>query len=295
MNIANNPAVRSLFARQSNSHKYNYGRVLIIGGSSSMAGAPVLAGRAALRSGAGVVELCVPECVAAVAAGFDPCLITHHFSSDAYGCFAPECTHDLQLLAMRADVIVCGPGLGRSPGILSIVKKLWQELPRAMIVDADALFALSQMSNEEITNHNGTRIITPHVGEMQRFIGHAKTSAVDLNYRASLENEACEFARRNSIIVVLKGHKSLITDDSKKIHNASGNPGMATAGSGDVLSGIIAAMLGQGLPVFEATELAVLAHGLSGDFAAQALTELSVTANDIIEYLPQAWLNIQHG
>lgn len=295
MNIANNPVVKSLFTRQSDSHKYNYGRVLVIGGSSSMTGAPVLAGRAALRSGAGVVELCVPECIAAVAASFDPCLITHHFSSDAYGCFAPECVHDLQLLAMRADVIVCGPGLGRSPGILSVVKMLWQELPRAMIVDADALFALSQMSNEEIARHNGTRIITPHVGEMQRLIDQSKINAEDSNYRASLENEACEFARRNSIIVVLKGHKSLITDGSKKMHNASGNPGMATAGSGDVLSGIIAAMLGQGLPAFEATELAVLAHGLSGDFAAQALTELSVTANDIIEYLPQAWLNIQHG
>jgi ADP-dependent NAD(P)H-hydrate dehydratase len=295
MNIANNPLVKSLFARQSDSHKYNYGRVLVIGGSSSMAGAPVLAGRAALRSGAGVVELCVPECIAAVAASFDPCLITHHLSSDAYGCFAPECTHDLQLLALRADVVICGPGLGRSPGILSIVKKLWQELPRAMIVDADALFALSQMSNEEIAKHNGTRIITPHVGEMQRLIDYSKTNVDDSNYRALLENEACEFAKRNSIIVVLKGHNSLISDGAKKVHNATGNPGMATAGSGDVLSGIIAAMLGQGLPAFEATELAVLVHGLSGDMAAQELTELSVTANDIIEYLPQAWLNIQHG
>lgn len=295
MNIANSPLVKSLFNRLSDSHKYHYGRVLVIGGSSSMAGAPVLAGRAALRSGAGVVELCVPECVATVAASFDPCLITHHFSSDAYGCFALECLEDMYLLAKHADVVVCGPGLGRSPEILTIVKKLWLELPQALIVDADALFALSQMSNQEIKKHEGIRIITPHVGEMQRLIDQSKTNAEDSNYRAFIENEACAFAKRNSIVVVLKGHHSLITDGTKKVHNATGNPGMATAGSGDVLSGIIAALVGQGLPVFEAAQLAVLAHGLSGDMAAQALTELSLTANDIIEYLPHAWLNIQYG
>ena len=295
MNVANSLWLKSLFARQSDSHKYHYGRVLVIGGSSEMAGAPVLAGRAALRSGAGVVELCVPECIATVAASFDPCLITHHFSSDAYGCFAPECIDDLVLLATRADVVICGPGLGRSPDIVSMVKKLWQELPRTMIVDADALFALSHMSPEDITKHQSARIITPHAGEMQRLIINVELNLdeADENYRARLENEARKFAKNHSIVVVLKGHNTLITDGVQKIHNTTGNAGMASAGSGDVLTGVIAALIGQGLPIFEASQFAVRAHGLSGDIAAQALTQLSMTANDMVEFLPKAWLQLQ--
>lgn len=291
------PLLKQLFERPSNSHKYDYGRVLVIGGSSAMAGAPVLAGQAALRSGAGVVELCVPECIASVAASFDPCLITHHFSSDAYGCFAPECMDDLFLLATRADVVVCGPGLGRSPSVTAMVKKLWQELPCPLVVDADALFSLSHMLPEDITNHQSTRIITPHEGEFLRLINNPTINIqqMDAEYRIHLENEAFKFARHYSLIMVLKGHHSLITDGMQRIQNDTGNPGMATAGSGDVLTGIIGALLGQALPAFDATQLAVLAHGLSGDLAAQALTQLSLTANNILEFLPKAWLHLQQG
>lgn len=297
MDLVNLPHLRRLFARPNDSHKYQNGRVLIIGGSRAMAGAPVLAGKAALRSGAGVVELCVPECVAMVAASFDPCLITHHLSSGADGCFSSEVIDDLVLLAMRADIVVCGPGIGRSPSVVCMLKKLWQELLRTMIVDADALFALAQLTNNEIRAHNGIRIITPHAGEFQRLLNNPSINIQqsDEECRLQLENEACKFAKNHSTVVVLKGHKTLITDGVQKIHNTTGNPGMATAGSGDVLTGIIAALVGQKLPAFEAAELAVLAHGLSGDFAAQALTQLSVTANDIIDFLPRAWLHLQHG
>lgn len=295
MNMTNNPQLQRLFTRQSDSHKYDYGRVLVIGGSSSMAGAPVLAGRAALRCGAGVVELCVPECVAAVAASFDPCLITHHFSSDAYGCFALECLEDLYQLAMRADVIVCGPGLGRSPELAVMMKKLWCEMPRTVIFDADALYALSCLDKDSLAVHAGERIITPHVGEMRRLVAEPNMLADPLSsdYRLTLEQAAQEFARRNAVTVLLKGSHTLITNGTHNDHNASGNPGMASAGSGDVLSGILAALLGQGLPCFEAAQIAALVHGISGDLAADALTELSVTANDLVEFLPRAWLKIR--
>lgn len=295
MSIANNPVLKSLFARHNDSHKYDYGRVLVIGGSASMAGAPVLAGRAALRSGAGVVELCVPECIATVAASFDACLITHHFASDANGCFTAACLDDVYALAMRADVIVCGPGMGRAPSVAAIVKKLWQDMPRSIIFDADALFALSQMTNEEIALHTGARIITPHAGEMQRLLDDSDMPAnlSAENSRAQLENAAVAFAKRNSVIVVLKGHHTLITDGNVIIHNNTGNPGMATAGSGDVLSGVIAALVGQKVPILEATEIAVWAHGMAGDLAAETLTQLSVTANDMIDFLPRAWHKIQ--
>jgi NAD(P)H-hydrate epimerase len=295
MNNMERSLLKQLFTRQSHSHKYDYGRVLVIGGSSSMAGAPVLTGRAALRSGAGVVELCVPECIANVAASFDPCLITHHFSSDAYGCFAPDCVDDLYLLAVRADVIVCGPGLGRSPGLVAIVQKLWSELPQPVIFDADALFALSHLSDSAISTHAGLRIITPHAGEMLHLLAEPIeiTDHNSSDYRLKLEQAAQEFAERINAIIVLKGCQTLTTNGIQHIHNTSGNPGMATAGAGDVLSGIIAALIGQGLPSFEAAHLAVWAHGISGDLAAQALTELSMTASDIIDYLPATWLKIQ--
>lgn len=284
-----------LFARHNDSHKFDYGRVLVIGGSVSMAGAPVLAGRAALRSGAGVVELCVPECIATVAASFDACLITHHFASDANGCFTAASLDDVYALAMRADVIVCGPGMGRAPSVEVIVKKLWQDMPLPIIFDADALFVLSKMNPEEIALHAGARIITPHVGEMQRLLDDAEMPAnVSAKYsRAQLEKTAVEFAKRNSVIVVLKGQHTLLTDGDHIIHNHTGNPGMATAGSGDVLSGIIAALVGQKIPTMEAAQIAVWAHGMAGDLAAESLTQLSVTANDLIDFLPRAWHKIQ--
>lgn len=295
MNITNNPVLKKLFARSSDSHKYHFGRVLVIGGSASMAGAPVLAGRAALRSGAGVVELCVPECIGTVVASFDACLITHQFASGASGCFTAGCLDDLYALAMRADVVVCGPGMGRTASVAAIVKKLWQEMPLPMIFDADALFALSKMTSEEIALHAGARIITPHVGEMQRLLDDSEIpeNLSAENSRAQLENKAFAFAKRNSVIVVLKGHHTLVTDGDVIIHNNTGNPGMATAGSGDVLSGVIAALVGQAVPALEAAQIAVWAHGMAGDLATETLTQLSVTANDMIDFLPRAWQKIQ--
>lgn len=295
MNVLKNPLVKSVFARASDSHKYDYGRVLVIGGSKSMAGAPVLAGRAALRAGAGVVELCVPDCVAAVVAAFDPCLIVHGLTSDTDGCFAAKSTSDLCKFADRADVIVCGPGLGRSPELVALVKMLWQEMPQTMIVDADALYALSCLDNDLLTQHVGVRIITPHAGEMRRLkpVSELQAQAISSDSRLQLEKAANEFAAQNQAIVVLKGPNTLITNGTQYSHNVTGNPGMATAGTGDVLAGIIAALVGQGLPVYQATELAVLAHGMAGDLAAKSLTELSVTANDLIDYLPQAWQKIR--
>jgi ADP-dependent NAD(P)H-hydrate dehydratase len=295
MMLINPQSIRSLFVRQNDSHKYHFGRVLVIGGSASMAGAPVLAGRAALRSGAGVVELCVPECVATVAASFDPCLITHHFASDTSGCFTAACLDDLYALAMRADVVVCGPGMGRAEGVMAIVKKLWQEMPRPIIFDADGLFALSKMTDQELALHAGPRIITPHAGEMQRLLDRSEMPAnlSAENARAQLENTAFAFAKRHSVIVALKGHQTLITDGAISVNNSTGNPGMATAGSGDVLSGVIAALVGQAMPALEATQIAVWAHGMAGDLAAETLTQLSVTASDMIDFLPRAWQKIR--
>lgn len=261
-----------------------------------MAGAPVLAGRAALHSGAGVVELCVPTSIASITAGFDSCLITHGLSSNASGCFAADSLKALRENAARADVIVCGPGLGRSADLSFIVKTLWREIPQTMIFDADALFALSEIEISELKHHTGIRIITPHAGEMDRLLGslgQSLRSPVDMT-RDELEKAAHNFARETDSFVVLKGSQTLITDGALQWHNTTGNPGMATAGSGDVLSGILAALLAQGLTPFDAAKLGVWVHGLAGDYAAQERTEMALVATDLIEFLPKVFKQL-HG
>lgn len=291
MNRLDSPSLRTLLNRPRDSHKYDFGRVLVIGGSLPMAGAPVLAGRAALRSGAGVVELCVPDCVAAVAAGFDPCLITHGLPSEGSGCFSPDGMQAIRALASRADVIVLGPGMGRSAELAAVVRGLWHELPQAMVVDADALNALSGLTPAELADHAGARILTPHAGEMRRLLGEAG-SAGPLD-RITLERAAEGFARDTLSCVVLKGPRTLITEGGQSAHNATGNPGLATAGTGDVLSGIIAALLAQQLPPIEAARLGAGVHGLAGDAAAEALGELALTATDVIEHLPGVWKRLR--
>jgi hydroxyethylthiazole kinase-like uncharacterized protein yjeF len=286
-----NPLLDALLNRPRDSHKYNFGRVLVIGGSQSMVGAPVLAGKAALRSGAGVVELCVPDVVAAIAAGFDPCLITHGLPSDASGVFSSDGHHALRALASRADVVVLGPGLGRSPVLSDMVRELWRELHQPMVVDADALQALSGWAVSALAEHAGPRILTPHAGEMRhlmagvRDIGHAS--------RTEWEQAAAEFARHTVSCVILKGAETLITDGGSSMHNSTGNPGLATAGTGDVLSGIIAALLAQKLPPLDAARLGVWVHGKAGDAAAEALGQLAMTATDVIDHLSGVWQSLR--
>jgi ADP-dependent NAD(P)H-hydrate dehydratase len=287
--------LQQLLIRNSNSHKYDYGRVLVIGGNQSMAGAPVLAGRAALRSGAGVVELCVPRVIASIAAGFDSCLITHGLSSDASGCFAADSLQALRTIAARADIIVFGPGLGRSTALSHMVKTLWREIPQIAIFDADALFALSEIETNDLKQHAGIRILTPHTGEMQRLlarVGESQHSPISIN-RDELELAASNFACESDSIIVLKGPQTFITDGVQHWHNNTGNPGMATAGSGDVLSGVIAALLAQGLTAIDAAKLGVWVHGLAGDAAAQARTEISMIATDLIDFLPDVYKQLQ--
>lgn len=297
MNSMPRQLLHGLFNRPRESHKYDYGRVFIIGGSQSMAGAPVLAGRAALRSGAGVVELCVPTGIAAIAAGFDPCLITHGLPSDASDFFSAGNLEPMCALAAHADVIVCGPGLGRSPEINQIVKVLWQKMPQPMVFDADALFALAQLTFDEFKQHAGARILTPHAGEMHRLLGmdgqlqrtHENTSREELELAAKI------LAQEIDSVIVLKGPHTLITDGAEQWHNATGNPGMATAGSGDVLSGIIAALLAQGLTPLDAARLGAWVHGLAGDAAAQSHSEIAMVSTDLIDCLPETFKRLQHN
>jgi len=271
-----------LAPRAAESHKGDYGRAVLVGGSRGMSGAIALAGMAALRAGAGLVTVAVPEVCLETVASFDPCLMTVPLPCDAAGRLAADAAPVLRGLAERATVMACGPGLGRSPHVTQLVRDLYTSVPLPLVVDADGLNALAEQPGG-LARAGGPRIITPHPGEFRRLSGTAERDAAG--------QQACaqELARTHQITVVLKGHRTLITDGGRSVRNTTGNAGMATGGAGDVLTGILTALLGQGLPVWDAARLGVHLHGLAGDIAARHLTQLALTAQDLLRFLPQAW------
>jgi NAD(P)H-hydrate epimerase len=258
--------------------------VVVVAGSRGMAGAAALASMAALRSGAGLVEAVVPESIQATVAGFDPCVMTCGLAEDEQGRFAAEA---LPLIGERlagADAVAVGPGLGRSEAIVEIVTELWKTLPMSAVFDADALWALSQRARSALADHAGSRVLTPHAGELQRLLGEEPSRATAAD-RERLEHAAIALAHDTSCVLVFKGPDSLITDGSRQAHNETGNPGMATAGTGDVLTGVITALLGQGLEPYEAARLGAWVHGAAGEVAAEAGGQASLTATDLLGVL----------
>jgi NAD(P)H-hydrate epimerase len=287
MSRAETPAdLPRLPARVAASSKRDYGRVTIIGGAAGMAGAPALAAMAALRSGAGLVELLVPENVCPVAAGFDPCVMTHGLAAEQGG-FAVAAAAGIAPWAARADALGVGPGIGRTQPVQAIVLDLWRNLSRPAVFDADALWSLAQVPRERLRIHAGPRVITPHQGEMMRLLGRPASADVT---RSDLEQAAAELASDIGVVVVLKGPGTWIVGDGRSARNETGNPGMATAGTGDVLTGVVAALLAQGLSAFDAARLAAWVHGRAGNAAAHDLGQVSMTARDLLDRLHVGFL-----
>jgi NAD(P)H-hydrate epimerase len=185
-------------------------------------------------------------------------------------------------LAAKCTSIGCGPGMQLTPDVDYLIGRMYFEFTQPMVVDADALNALATQP-DLFSRHAGARVITPHPGEFARLAGIPKLIAEER------EDRARDFAIRGQIIVVLKGHRTIVTDGRELYENATGNPGMATGGCGDVLTGIITALLGQGLSPFAAAQLGVYVHGLAGDLAAEALGQTSLIASDLIRFLPEAF------
>jgi len=275
-----------LSPREPNSHKGDYGRVLLIGGSRGMSGAIALAGMAALRSGAGLVTLAVPDVCLETVAALDAAYMTLPLPCDQQGRIAATAKVELLARSASATCIACGPGLGSSSELQELVAWMYQSLPQPMVFDADALNALA-LHKEILNQAGGPRILTPHPGEFRRLIGKVTASSEEL------ASDATRLATQWQAVVVLKGHGTLITDGQQSERNTTGNPGMATGGTGDVLTGVIAALVGQGLPPFDAARLGVYTHGLAGDFARDELGEVSLTATDLIDYLSDAFLQLE--
>ena len=245
-----------------------------------MAGAAALAGMAALRGGAGLVRLAVPDCVMDTVAGFEPSYMTVPLASDGDGRIGAGAFERIAELAEKATVIACGPGLGRSLHLDQLVLRLYQEIAKPMVFDADALNALATES-EALAHPGGPRILTPHPGEFARLIGRKLEGEVR-------NDAAVQLAARCGIVVVLKGHRTLVTDGARQTLNTTGNPGMATGGAGDVLTGLITALACQRLEPFDAARLGVYLHGLAGDLAAEELGQVSLIAGDLVLYLADA-------
>jgi ADP-dependent NAD(P)H-hydrate dehydratase len=270
-----------LAPRPPDSHKGDFGRVLVIAGSRGMSGAAVLCGSAALRGGAGLVRVAVPQEVSAIVAVGNPCYMTVPLPNDQ-GHVSEQAFGELQHLALQHDVLALGPGLGRSIGLNSLVTTLLTELATPIVLDADGLNAL-ESARALSWSRKAAVVLTPHPGEFARLIGSDIPTVQ--GHRQEL---AVDFAREYSVVLVLKGHQTIVTDGQRMYLNTTGNPGMATAGSGDVLTGTIAALVGQGLSPFEAAQLGVYLHGLAGDLARDDLGEMGLTADDILNQVPRA-------
>ena len=277
----------SLPTRPTDAHKGTFGRVLVIGGSRGMSGAPSLAGLGALRGGAGLVYVAVPSEILPIVAAIEPSYLTIPLATDEeHGCLSADGLTGLRKACDAKDAIAIGPGLGTSRGVTAIVATLFAELPQPMVVDADALNVLAASGGvgKRAPNTAGPRILTPHPGEFARLIG--RDIATVQSQRAKL---AAEFAAAHGVIVLLKGQGTVITDGDRVAINRTGNPGLATGGSGDVLTGLIAALLAQGLEPFAAAQLGAHLHGLAGDLAAAELSQPGLIASDLPRFLAAAW------
>jgi len=280
--------------RRSESHKGDFGRALLIGGSRGMSGAIALAGMAALRSGAGLVTLAVPRAVQDIVASIEPSYMTHALADDGQSIVA-HAAESVRSLAENATAVALGPGLSRGPSITDFVIQIYRDIDKPMVVDADGLFAFAD-EDDSLRRPGGVRIFTPHPGEFERLTGtrpggkHRIEAAADFAARLGEAASAAGHQTDESrMIVVLKGHHTVITDGSRFSINRTGNPGMATGGTGDVLTGVITALLCQGLAPFDAARLGVHVHGLAGDLAADELGQVSMIASDLIRFLPKAF------
>jgi NAD(P)H-hydrate epimerase len=276
-------AVPALPPRPPDSNKGSFGRVLVVAGSRGMSGAAVLCGSAALRGGAGLVYLAVPQGVWPQVATANPCYLTAPLPDDEQGWLSAGAEVALLPLAQANDVIAFGPGLGRTPAITTLALALLAQVKAPLVLDADGLNALVGHT-DRLRHRPAPLVLTPHPGEFARLVG------LDIPTVQSRRQElAVRFAAEHQVVLVLKGHGTLVTDGHRVYQNMTGNPGMATGGTGDVLTGLIAALLGQKLEPFAAAQLGVYLHGLAGDLARDDLGEVSLIATDLLLYLPRAF------
>lgn len=269
--------------RPKHAHKGDFGKIFILAGSTGYTGAAALTSFAALRAGAGLVTLGCPDKVYPILARQHPEVMVRPFPSTPQGTLSEKGYSQILQFLKTQDVGALGPGLGRHPSTQRLVRKLLLQTSLPWVVDADGINAF-QNHAEILKQCKSEMILTPHPGEFVR-VFKIKLPKTD-EERKKAAQKAAVYSQK---MIVLKGYKTVIASPDKKTAvNPTGNPGMATGGTGDVLTGIIAALLGQKMKTFDAARFGVYLHGLAGDIAAKKLGEVSLTAGDIIHFLPPA-------
>ena len=268
-------ALALLPERRDDSHKGDYGKILLLCGSRGFTGAAALAAMGALRSGAGLVYLGVPESIYAIEAVklTEPVVLP---LPDEDGMLSEAACGKIRELLPKMDAVLfgCGSGLGKGPE--TVLELLLKEAKCPLVIDADGI-TLAAKHKDILRDRHDPTILTPHEGELARLEppGGEKTEAT------------MAFARQLGVVLLRKGHRTLITDGEKIYVNQSGNPGMAVGGSGDVLAGIIVSLLGQNVPPLEAAACAAWFHGRAGDLCAEQIGQRGLLPTDMVEMLPR--------
>ncbi len=271
-------AVPTIPLRESDAHKGAFGHVLVVGGAVGFTGAPVMACEGALRTGAGLVTCACPAHLLTIIATKLTEAMTFPLPTDGQGCLSAEAARILLVSIDRFDALVVGPGLGAHDTTREFVRALLAGVRIPSVVDADGLRAFD--SDHAVPAHC---VVTPHPGEFARMTGTAAAAV-----QAARRDHALGFAQHHEGTLVLKGGSTIVCDKERCYVNANGNPGMATGGAGDVLAGVIGALLGQDFEPFDAAVLGVWLHGRAGDLACEELGEESMLARDIARHLSRA-------
>jgi NAD(P)H-hydrate epimerase len=266
-------------------HKYTFGHLAVVGGSKGKTGAPSMSAEAALRSGVGLSTVLVPESLNTI---FEVKLteaMSIPVKDEGEGFFGINSLDEVlsTLKGGKFTALLLGPGLGSNPETYEFVRELFKECNLPMVIDADGINALAE--NKELLKLKEEPIIlTPHIGEFCRISGLSKGEVLK-----SLPDVAGEFASHFGVYLVLKSGRTVVATPSGKLFvNVIGNPGMATAGTGDVLAGVIGGLLAMGIEAEDAAKFGVYLHSLAGDLASRALSQEALVATDLIRFLPEA-------
>lgn len=275
-NLDHNQVLKILPDRPVNGHKGTFGKILLLCGSRGYTGAAALAAMGALRTGAGLVYLGVPESIYDIEAVklTEPVIIP---LSDDKGTYSAEAIDQILGLMKGKDAVLVGPGIGQTEGAYTVVKAVLQNFSGPVVLDADGINVMAA-HKDILRERTAPTILTPHDGEFIRFGGVLSDDRIE---------SALGLALDLGVVVLLKGHRTVITDGRKSYVNTTGNPGMATGGSGDVLAGVITSLLGQGVAPLEAAACGAWLHGAAGDICAREIGQYGMLPTDMVNVLPR--------